>query len=130
MTTVFADTFYYFALLNAADGRHQQASEFTASFTGKIVTTAWVMTEVGDGLARASAPKQAPRRRGPERDRGRRLPVSRPSRAPFRSTACGCALIVIASALTRTLTVWSNCTEYDGRTVRLSMFDAIGRISP
>jgi predicted nucleic acid-binding protein len=53
MTTVFADAFYYFALVNPADERHQKAREFTAAFTGKIVTTAWIMTEVGDGLARA-----------------------------------------------------------------------------
>ena len=53
MTTVFADAFYYFALVNPADERHQQARDFTAAFTGKIVTTAWIMTEVGDGLARA-----------------------------------------------------------------------------
>jgi hypothetical protein len=53
MTTVFADAFYYFALINPADDRHKGAREFTAKFAGKVVTTAWIMTEVGDGLAKA-----------------------------------------------------------------------------
>lgn len=52
MTTVFADAFYYFALVNPADARHGAAQKFTAGFSGKIVTTAWIMAEVGDGLAK------------------------------------------------------------------------------
>ena len=52
MTTVFADAFYYFALVNPADDRHKKAVAFTANFTGRVVTTAWVMTEVADGLAK------------------------------------------------------------------------------
>ena len=47
MTAVFADAFYYFALVNPDDDRHKQAREFTASFTGRVVTTAWIMTELG-----------------------------------------------------------------------------------
>ena len=53
MTAVFADAFYYFALVNPGDRRHHTAREFTANFTGQIVTTAWILTEVGDGLAKA-----------------------------------------------------------------------------
>lgn len=52
MTAVFADAFYYFALVNPGDRSHERARDFTASFTGNIVTTAWVLTEVGDGLAK------------------------------------------------------------------------------
>lgn len=52
MTAVFADAFYYFALVNPADERHVKARDFTANFTGKIVTTTWILTEVGDGLAK------------------------------------------------------------------------------
>jgi uncharacterized protein len=39
MRTVFADSFCFFALLNNQDAAHQK------------VTTGWVLTELGDGLA-------------------------------------------------------------------------------
>lgn len=40
MNTLFADTFYYIALLNPADNAHAHAVEFTRGFAGQIVTTA------------------------------------------------------------------------------------------
>ena len=52
MKTVFADAFYYFALLSPTSTYHREAHKFTASFSGTMVTTAWVLTEVGDGLSR------------------------------------------------------------------------------
>lgn len=52
MKAVFADTFYYYALLNPDDEMHEAARDFTVSFQGTVVTTAWVLTELGDGLAR------------------------------------------------------------------------------
>ena len=39
MITVFADTYYYLALLNAADEDHARAVAWTAGFDGRIVTT-------------------------------------------------------------------------------------------
>ena len=51
MKLVFADAFFYFALLNPDDDKHAQARQFIGAFDGTIVTTAWVLTEVGDGLA-------------------------------------------------------------------------------
>jgi hypothetical protein len=51
MTAVFADTFYYIALMHRADVAHQRAFDFTARFRGTIVTTAWVITELADALA-------------------------------------------------------------------------------
>ena len=54
MTTVFADAFYYFALVNPDDRRHNHARAFTEGFTGQIVTTAWILTELGDGLAKGN----------------------------------------------------------------------------
>ncbi|HEV3255494.1 MAG TPA: hypothetical protein VG013_01315 [Gemmataceae bacterium] len=51
MTTVFADTFYYFALLSPTDAAHARAVESTRTYTGKMVTTAWVLTELADGMA-------------------------------------------------------------------------------
>lgn len=52
MKAVFADAFYYFTLLNPNDETHAAARDFTAGLTGTMLTTAWVLTEVGDGLAR------------------------------------------------------------------------------
>jgi uncharacterized protein len=51
MSTVFADTHYYLALLNASDRAHAAAVSFTRTFTGEMITTEWVITELADGLA-------------------------------------------------------------------------------
>ncbi len=58
MTPYFADSFYYLALLNPRDEAHQRVAELTQRLNRPIVTTAWVLTEVGDAM---SAP---PQRRG------------------------------------------------------------------
>ena len=52
MTTVFADTSYYFALLGSRDEHHSAAREYTRHFDGSFVTTAWVLTELGNCLSR------------------------------------------------------------------------------
>jgi len=54
VTTVFADTYYYIALLNAEDDDHARAIAWTGQFDGRIVTTDWVLTEVADGLSRGA----------------------------------------------------------------------------
>jgi uncharacterized protein len=51
MNAVFADTFYFLALLNALDEAHESAEQFAADATTRFVTTAWVLTELADGLA-------------------------------------------------------------------------------
>jgi len=51
MKTFFADSFFYFALLNATDLAHEQAEAFLENFDGKLVTTAWILTEMADGMA-------------------------------------------------------------------------------
>ncbi|MDQ3011619.1 MAG: hypothetical protein M3X11_13040 [Acidobacteriota bacterium] len=43
---VFADTFYYFALLSPSDVTHQLASTVTPTLSGRIITTAWVVAEL------------------------------------------------------------------------------------
>jgi predicted nucleic acid-binding protein len=58
MNCVFADSFYFFALLNPKDTAHRRALEFSQQNQGPIVTTAWVLTELADGLA-ASANRRA-----------------------------------------------------------------------
>ena len=52
MRTIFADSFYYFALVNPSDAAHAKATAFTQSYTGRTVTTGWVLTELADGWAR------------------------------------------------------------------------------
>lgn len=53
MKPVFADTVYYLALVNPRDQYAAAATRFTAEFSGAFVTTAWVLTEVANALARA-----------------------------------------------------------------------------
>jgi predicted nucleic acid-binding protein len=55
MTTVFADSFYYFALVNPSDPAHAKAMAFTQGYTGRTVTTGWVLAELADGLAKPVA---------------------------------------------------------------------------
>jgi uncharacterized protein len=53
MTPVFADTFYYLALLNADDSAHDAAKVISLSLEGPVITTTWVLTEVADAAASA-----------------------------------------------------------------------------
>jgi uncharacterized protein len=48
---IFADTYYYLALLNNTDGGHVRAMAFTRQYAGRMVTTGWVLSELGDALA-------------------------------------------------------------------------------
>jgi predicted nucleic acid-binding protein len=50
MKAVFADSAYFFALLNARDIIHQRAVRFATQSENPLVTTAWIITEVADGL--------------------------------------------------------------------------------
>ena len=52
MTSVFADTFYFIALLSPQDEAHADAERFAADEHVTLVTTAWVLTELADGLAK------------------------------------------------------------------------------
>src|SRR5439155_22140444 len=52
MRRVFADTFYYLALLNPQNDAHTKAAEFTEQFPGRMLTTDWILTELADGLSR------------------------------------------------------------------------------
>lgn len=56
MNAVFADTFFFLALFNERDEAHKRALLFDATST-LLVTTAWVLTEVGDAF---SAPENRP----------------------------------------------------------------------
>ena len=51
MKPLFADTFYYLALLIPADPAHAKAITVTEQLASPIVTTAWVLTELGNAMA-------------------------------------------------------------------------------
>jgi predicted nucleic acid-binding protein len=51
VTTVFADTFFFLAFLNARDRAHRKAVDYHSGFGGKLITTLWILTELADALA-------------------------------------------------------------------------------
>ncbi|MBI3823904.1 MAG: type II toxin-antitoxin system VapC family toxin [Planctomycetes bacterium] len=51
MKTVFADTFVWLALVHPKDAWHERAKNFLDEFSGRIVTTDWVLMELADALA-------------------------------------------------------------------------------
>lgn len=53
MRTVFADSYYYLALLSRRDAGHRKAVQFSDRYRGQIVTTEWVLAEIADGLSAA-----------------------------------------------------------------------------
>lgn len=58
MRVVFADTYYYLAMLNPQDSAHARALAITTTLSGRLMTTSYVLTEVADALA---APPDRPR---------------------------------------------------------------------
>lgn len=53
--TVFADTFALIAWLNPQDDSHAAVAAYLDGFTGRIVTTEWVLMELADALSRPTA---------------------------------------------------------------------------
>jgi predicted nucleic acid-binding protein len=51
MTGVFADTYYFLALVNQKDAAHQKALRFSQSYDNQLLTTSWIITELADGLS-------------------------------------------------------------------------------
>ena len=51
MKRLFADTHYFLAVVNARDSAHTRAIAYSAAGQFRLVTTWWVLTEVGDALA-------------------------------------------------------------------------------
>jgi predicted nucleic acid-binding protein len=54
MKPVFADTFFFFAILHRADPLHHRAASFSRNSRLLRITTDWVMTELADGLSRSA----------------------------------------------------------------------------
>lgn len=51
MKFVFADTFYFLAVISPSDAAHERAVQFGATSERPILTTSWVLAEVADGLS-------------------------------------------------------------------------------
>jgi predicted nucleic acid-binding protein len=51
MRRIFADSHFFFPMLNPNDIAHGKAADFARRHRGPLATTAWVLTEVADGLA-------------------------------------------------------------------------------
>jgi hypothetical protein len=51
MNGIFADTSYYVALLLKNDSRHERAVELTMHNSGLVVTTGWILSELGSFLS-------------------------------------------------------------------------------
>ena len=51
MRTVFADTFYFLALLDSEEPRHRQAFQSSRDASLRLVTTEWVMVEFADAYS-------------------------------------------------------------------------------
>lgn len=53
MKRVFADTYYFIALLNPSDRAHARTVEYISNNSLHLVTTDWVITELGDAMAKS-----------------------------------------------------------------------------
>lgn len=53
MKSVFADTSFYLAVVNSKDALHARAVRASRKFRGRVVTTHYVLTELGNALSRA-----------------------------------------------------------------------------
>ena len=51
MKALFADCFYFLALLRLEDSAHARAIAASQNRTERLITTAWILTEVADALA-------------------------------------------------------------------------------
>lgn len=58
MSRAFADTYFYLALADPRDAGYARAQEASRTFRGTVVTTQWVLMEVGDALR---TPRDRPR---------------------------------------------------------------------
>jgi uncharacterized protein len=53
MIARFADTSFYVAILNAVDPFHGRAVELSHTFRGRVITTEYVLLELGNWLSRS-----------------------------------------------------------------------------
>ena len=53
--TVFADTFAFIAWLNPRDAAHSLVTAYLEQFSGRLLTTEWVLMELADALSAPEA---------------------------------------------------------------------------
>ena len=53
MNRDFADAYYFFGLLNPRDAAHKACVNFSDQRTPALLSTAWVFTELADGIGRS-----------------------------------------------------------------------------
>lgn len=58
MNRVFADTFYFLALVHRGEAAHSRARSLSDKLREPILTTAWVLTDVADAMAGLQALRQ------------------------------------------------------------------------
>ena len=61
MKALFADSFYFLALLRLEDSAHARAIAASQNRTERLITTAWILTEVADALAAPAMREGFPR---------------------------------------------------------------------
>ena len=59
MKSLFADSWFYIALLDESDEHHRRAAEFAARSTARLVTTRWVLLEVANALCATASRVEA-----------------------------------------------------------------------
>jgi predicted nucleic acid-binding protein len=52
MRTVFADSFYFMAAINEQDSAHSRVLQFAQASPQRMLTTEWVLTEVGNAFSK------------------------------------------------------------------------------
>ena len=55
MSAVFGDTSFFVALISSRDRHHQRARELNATLAAPLVTTAWVLLEFANGIAKSQS---------------------------------------------------------------------------
>jgi predicted nucleic acid-binding protein len=53
VTEVFLDASFFIALMSPSDAHHGEAEQFASETVSDLVTTAWVLTEVGNFFSRS-----------------------------------------------------------------------------
>lgn len=54
MNLVFADAYYFFGLLSPRDSAHADCVNYSETNRPSLITTAWIFTELADGLGRST----------------------------------------------------------------------------
>jgi predicted nucleic acid-binding protein len=53
MNELFADSFFFLALLNRLDSKHASATDIARQRREPLVTTTWILTEIADAFCRS-----------------------------------------------------------------------------